>query len=106
MITKLFRKTFTSADADCFLGSELEAAPADGVIIIRAASTVNTATLEVTPEKGPRVSFARAITLRANAEVQSGDVPWIVPVVEGEKVTVALSGTTGTVYIEAPFLGD
>ncbi len=101
-----FRKTFTAVDADILAGSELEFAPGDGVYTVRAASTVNTATLAVSGNRGPIVSSARAIMLRANGEITEDDAPWLVPVEMGEKVTLALAGTTGTVFVEAQYVGD
>ncbi len=96
----------TAANADFLAGTEIEFAPGDGVYIVRAASTVNTATLAVSGNRTPVVSSARAVTLRANGEVRAYDVPWIVPVTEGEKVTIALAGTTGTVGLFAQYVGQ
>lgn len=95
----------TSADADILAGSEMEFAPGNGVYITRAASTVNTATLAVSGNRSPVVSSARSITLRANGEIRAYDVPWILPVTEGEKVTLALAGTTGTVGVSSQYVG-
>jgi len=105
MRTLNFSKFPTSADADLFAGSELEFAPGNGVYVIRAASTVNTATMAVQGNKHPVVSSARAITLRANGESRTEDMAWIVPVIQGEKVTAALAGTTGTVGFHAQYVG-
>ncbi len=99
-------EVLTGADADVLAGSELEFAPGAGVYVIRAASTVNTATLAVSGNRSPVVSSARAVTLRANGEIREYDNAWLMPVSEGEKVTVALAGTTGTVYCEAQYTGD
>lgn len=100
-----YSEVLTGVDTDILTGSELEFAPSDGVFVVRAASTVNTATLAVNGNRGPIVSSARSITLRANGEVRAEDVPWIVPVTAGEKVTLALAGTTGTVYVFVQFVG-
>lgn len=101
-----FRSTETAADADVLNGSELETSPGRGVYVVRAASTVNTATLAVASPGKPEVSKDRAITLRANGEVLSQDTPWIVVVRKGDRVVVDLGGTTGTVFIEASYLGS
>ncbi len=101
-----FSEFLTAADVDIMAGSEMEFAPGNGVYIIRAASTVNTATLAVSGNKSPVVSSARAVTLRANGEVQAVDVPWILPVRSGEKVIAALAGTTGTVGFFAQYVGQ
>lgn len=95
----------TAVDTDLLAGSELEFAPGDGLYVVRAASTVNTATLAVSGNRSPVVSSARSITLRANGEVSAVDVPWILPVEKGEKVICALAGTTGTVGFFAQYVG-
>jgi len=100
-----FREVLTGADADVLNGSEIETAPGHGMYVIRAASTVSTATLAVASPGKPEVSKARAITLRANGEVRAEDTPWMVVVRKGDRVVVSLAGTTGTVHVEAAFLG-
>lgn len=106
MRTLNFSEFLTAVDTDIMQGSEMEFAPGNGVYIIRAASTVNTATLAVSGNRSPVVSSARAVTLRANGLVEAVDVPWILPVTEGEKVIAALAGTTGTVGFFAQYVGS
>jgi hypothetical protein len=106
MRTMNYSEFLTSADADILAGSELESAPGNGVYVIHVASTVNTATLAVNGNRSPIVSSARSITLRANAESRAEDVPWIVNVSQGEKITAALAGTTGTVGFYAQYVGS
>ncbi len=101
-----FREVATAVDADILNGSEIETAPGNGLMVIRAASTVNTATLAVASPGRPEVSKARAITLRANGEIRAEDTPWIVRVSKGERVVAALAGTTGTVFFEAAYMGE
>lgn len=101
-----YAEVLTGVDPDILAGSELEFAPGNGIYIIRAASTVNTATLAVNGVNGPVVSSARAITLRANGEIRSTDVAWIVPVEKGEKVIASIAGTTGTAYFTSQYLGE
>ncbi len=101
-----FREVLTGADADVLNGSELETSPGRGVYILRAASTVSTATLAVASPGRPEVSKPRAVTLRANGEVLSQDTPWMVVVRKGDRVVAALAGTTGTVHLEASYLGS
>jgi len=100
-----FRTVLTAGDADVLNDSEIETAPGDGMYIIRAASTVSTATLAVATPGRPEVSKARTVTLRANGEVRAEDTAWIAVVTKGDRVVVALAGTTGTVHIEAAYLG-
>jgi len=106
MRTLNYSEVLTSADPDILAGSELEQAPGDGLMIVRVASTVNTATLAASGNRSPVVSSARAIMLRANGEISEDDMPWIIVVEEGEKITLALAGTTGTVYINIQYMGD
>lgn len=101
-----YSEYLTAADADILTGSELEFAPGNGAYLIRAASTVNTATLAVNGNRHPIISSARAVVLRANGEPLAQDTPWVVPVFKGEKVTCALAGTTGTVGFFVQYLGD
>lgn len=101
-----FRSTFTGGDADVLNDSEIETSPGAGMYVIRAASTVNTATLAVSSPGQPTISPARAITFRANGEIRSEDSPWIVVTEKGDRVIVALAGTTGTVFVEAMYMGD
>lgn len=100
-----FSEFLTAVDVDILAGSEMEFAPGNGVVTIRAASTVNTATLAVNAVDSPIASSARAITLRANGEVLSQDVPWQLKVKKGEKIVAALGGTTGTVGFFAQYIG-
>lgn len=104
--TIVFGEFLTAVDADILAGSELDPIPGKGVLIIRAASTVNTATLAVNGNKQPAVSSARAVTLRANGEALTQDQGWILFVEKAEKVTAALAGTTGTVGFHAQYIGE
>jgi len=106
MRTLSYSEVLTAVDGDILAGSELEFGPGDGVYVVRAASTVNTATLAVSGNRSPVVSSARAVTLRANGEVLEDDAAWVVAAEEGEKITIALAGTTGTVYIFVQYIGD
>ena len=103
---RYYAEVLTGADTDVLAGSELEFAPSRGLYIIRAASTVNSAFLAVSGNRSPVVSTARSITLRANGETRAEDAPWVAAVGRGEKLTIALSGTTGTTYIVVSFLGN
>lgn len=95
----------TGADTDLLDGTEIETMPGPGLLTMRAASTVNTATLAVSSSESPDVSQARAITLRANGEIRAYDSAWVMAVKKGERVIVALAGTTGTVFTEFTWVG-
>ena len=105
MRTIKYSEVHTSADADVLDGTELETIPGAGLLTVRAASTVNTATLDVQSSRAPQVSNARAITLRANGEIRAYDSAWVMSVSAGERVIIGLGGTTGTVYVEAEWVG-
>jgi len=96
----------TAVDADLLAGSELEFAPGNGVYIVRAASTVNTATLALSGNRSPVQSVARLIPLRANGECRAEDEPRVLAVEQGEKIVAALAGTTGTVQTYFKYMGD
>ncbi len=100
-----FRTVLTAGDTDVLNDSEIETAPGDGMYVIRAASTVSTATLAVSTPGRPEISKARTISLRANGEVRAEDSPWVAVVDKGDRVVIALAGTTGTVHVEASYLG-
>lgn len=104
--TILYSEYLTSADTDILAGSELDPIPGKGVLIIRAASTVNTATLAVNGNRQPAVSSARAVLLRANGEPLSQDQTWVLFVNKAEKITCSLAGTTGTVGFFSQYVGE
>lgn len=106
MRTIIYSEVHTAADPDVLDGTELETMPGSGLVTVRAASTVNTATLDVSSPNQPQVSRQRAVTLRANGEIRSYDTAWVIGVEEGERLTLALAGTTGTVYITATYVGS
>lgn len=105
MRTIVVTEVHTAVDTDALDGTELETMPGDGLLTVRAASTVNTATLDIQSSRQPSVSQARAITLRANGEVRAYDVAWVMPVTQGERVIVGLGGTTGTVFLDHEWVG-
>lgn len=96
--------TDTSADADALAGTDLEVIPEPGLLRIWVASTVNTATVTATL---PTQNFSRtsAIRLRANGvPVIDEDTPVLESAVDaGEKPTINLGGTTGTIFTIARF---
>lgn len=105
MRTIKFSGVFTGADTDILNDTELETMPGGGLLTIRAASTVNTATLDVQSPNQPPVSNARAVTLRANGEIRAYDSAWVMAVAARERVILGLGGTTGTVFVEATWVG-
>lgn len=105
MRTIFVSEVHTGADTDALNGTELETMPGAGLLTVRAASTVNTATLLVQSPNQPAVSKARAVTFRANGEIRAYDSAWVISVVAGERVTLGLAGTTGTVYLTAMYVG-
>lgn len=96
----------TSADADVLAGSALDPIPADGYLRVYAASSVNTATIAIDPSihSSPTGPVAQSVQLRAAAEIRAYDPHWEVQVSKGEKVVIAIAGTTGTYQTWASFV--
>lgn len=107
MRQKRHQEYFTSADADILSGTPLEVAPGKGVLTVRVASTVNTATIAISSNgKAGQICPAIGAVHRANGEVRMNeDSPFIIPVDKGDRVTVSLGGTTGTSYVTIGWLG-
>lgn len=96
----------TSASADVLSGTSLDPLPSKGIARVFAASTVNTATMEIEPSLHPSPTGvgAQAITLRANGEIRGYDPHWETEGSAGEKLTLGLGGTTGTTYVWVSYL--
>ena len=93
----------TGADADAFAATLLDRAPGPGVVEIWVASTVNTATYSL-DVGGENVIRTQVVPLRTNGIPNiSDDSPITVPVGGGEKILLALAGTTGTIHSIARF---
>ena len=97
----------TAADADVLSGSSLDPVPSNGVMRVFPCSTVNTATIAITPSKHPSPTGAgtQIVQLRANAEVRDYDPYFEFEVEKGEKVVIGIAGTTGTWRVWTSFLG-
>jgi len=95
----------TGADTDVLSGTDLDPMPGPGLIRVWMGSTVNTATVTASM---PEQNFTRSAAI----VLKTSGVPVIdqdTPVVEsatdaGEKLTLNLGGTTGTVYTVARWL--
>jgi len=98
--------TFTATADDLFAGTELETFPGRGAIIVRAASTVLTATILAGIAGGQQVSQARIIPLRAGPLVSSSDRAFVLRGEGGDRTKVDLGGTTGTVKVEGTYVGE
>jgi len=92
--------TDTATDTDALNGTDLERAPGPGVIQIWSASTVNTATMTATLAGQRNVARSLAIPLRTNGVPNVDQDPPLLEFVVGggEKLLIALGGTTGTIY--------
>lgn len=102
--TLLVEAEETAADTDLLNGSDLEKAPTKGVIYLWAASTVNTATLEVN-QYGHQPSYTQLLRKRTDGIPNLTDDPcWILAVKQGERPKLVLGGTTGTVHWTAGFV--
>lgn len=97
-----FEKTATNSDI--LSGTELDAPPRSGVLYLWAASTVNTATLEI-PQMGHRTGVTALLRKRTDGIPDiKADPPFIVPVKQGVRPTIVLGGTTGTCHFTGRFI--
>ena len=99
-------KKLTATSTDVLSGTSLDPLPSKGIARVYAASTVNTATVEIEPSLHPSPTGvgAQAITLRGNGEIRAYDPHWETEGSAGEKLVVGLGGTTGTTYIWVSYL--
>jgi len=91
----------TAASTDVLSGTDLEVIPFDGKLIIYAASTVNTATLEITM---PGHQSGKTLLLRKRTDGIPNidqDPGIVLAVRKGQKVGLNLAGTTGTCHFTA-----
>jgi len=97
----------TAADTDFLAGTALDPVPADGYMRIYVASTVNTLTIAINPSVhlSPTGPGVQAGILRANGEIRAYDPHWEIEVEKGERVVIALAGTTGTYYVWCSYVG-
>ena len=102
---KVYSEFLTSADNDVLSDTELETSPLTGVYLVRMASTVNTATVKIASTRFPDIIRGRAIKLRANGETRAEDAAYVIPVAAGDRVTIEIGGTTGTVGLDVQAMG-
>jgi len=94
---------FTATNTDLLAASELDTPPGNGVILLAAASTVNTATIEV-PQYNHQPGVVQTLPLWANGVGQLSDLPdFKIPVIGNKRPTIVLGGTTGTIYVFAGY---
>lgn len=88
-------------------GTVLATAPGPGRVTVRAASSVNTATLSLSGMKdNPTGGQAQAIKLRANGEIRTNeDTPWQFIVNGGETLGLTIGGTPGTIGLQVEWMG-
>ncbi len=88
----------TGADGDVFSGTEIDQPKSNGIGIYFAASTVNTATVEV-PQAGHDPGKTSLLQLRANGIPDiNAQVGFKIPIRAGARPVISLGGTTGTVH--------
>ncbi len=88
----------TGADTDVFSGTEADQPKSNGVGLYWAASTVNTATVEV-PQAGHDPGKTSLLQKRTDGiPTVSDQLPFKVPIQKGVRPVIALGGTTGTVH--------
>lgn len=106
MLNIFVSQQFTSTQDDLLAGTELETFPGDGIIVVRAASTVTTATLAGQVVGQNTVSQARPIAKDAGPVTHAYDRSWVLRGNAGNRTKVDLGGTTGTVKVDATFIGN
>lgn len=101
----IVQKVLSADNADVLAASDLETMPSVGALSIFAASTQVDSALTVSG--GPLAQVARTYTLpkRTDGSIDmQSDVPLVVPVTQGAKITVNLDiVTAATVYLTAVF---
>ncbi len=87
-----------AADSDVFAGTDADQPKANGMALYWAASTVNTATVEV-PQMGKDPAKTSLLQKRTDGiPAISDQLPFKIPIFKGSRPVVALAGTTGTVH--------
>lgn len=96
-------KLFTATSTDALSGTQLVNSPGNGEYHIYIASSVNTATLSIT-KPGGQAATSDTIALWVNGVPPIDScLPYVVPVVKGDKVVVSIGGTTGNIYMVVAF---
>jgi len=92
----------TAANTDVLAGTELDQ-PVRGTLYLYAASTVNTATLEV-PQALHQPGKTALLRKRTDGIPIIGQDPaFIIPVIAGQRPVIVLGGTTGTCHFTGVF---
>lgn len=93
----------TAVSSDALASTELDQPAQNGTLLIYAASTVNTATIEV-PQAGHNPGVTNLLP-KASDGIPLVDrvIPYKVRVSAGKRPIVVLGGTTGTIHITAAF---
>ncbi|MBV6343448.1 hypothetical protein [Candidatus Magnetobacterium casense] len=91
----------TATNTNVLSGTELDSPPASGSLVLYAASTVNTATLEV-PQAFHKPGVTALLRKRTDGIPNiTDDPPFIIPVQKGTTPVLVLGGTTGTCHFTA-----
>lgn len=95
----------TATNTNVFSGTELDTPLANGVMYLRVASTVNTATIEV-PQFGHKTGYTQLIVKNATDGIPKAQdvLPFVIPFVRGNTPIVILGGTTGTCHFSATII--
>jgi hypothetical protein len=85
-----------AADTDMLSGTELDTPVSNGVGIVCACSSVDTATMEI-PQAGHKVGVTNKLPL-STQRPSDDDVIGVFPIRIGERPILSLGGTTGDCY--------
>lgn len=97
----------SAAQADLLAGTSLDPVPEDGYMRIYVMSTVDTATIAISPSVhiSPTAPGTQAVGKRDNGEIRAYDPHYELKVRKGEKVIIGVAGTTGTYYYWISYVG-
>lgn len=99
----IVEKEETSTSTDVLSGTELDQPEGNGIILLWACSTVNTATLEV-PMDGHGPGKTALLRKRTDGIPSiKEDPPFMIGVSKGVRPIIVLGGTTGTCHFTAAF---
>ena len=93
-------RTFGTADnTDVLNGTDLDSIPGAGILVLQGASTQNDTLITVTGPGSEPVIRARALLLRANAEIRvNEDPPMTVGVVQGGHYVLNIDVVTAATF--------
>ncbi len=111
-----FINKFSAANADCLAGSALDPMPSNGFIRVYVSEIVDTGLIEIDPARHPNPTGTGGQDIPEGAGADSGAAPnhpiiianmphFETEVLQGEKVTIRISGTISECLMWVSFMG-